>query len=103
MFAGASPTTRGIPFLMIPPFSTAICSTVEPKSCVWSRLMFVMTERIGVIILVLSNLPPNPTSTMAMSTPLSLKYLNAIIVAISKNDEPTDSNNSLPSSTNWTT
>ena len=38
------------------------------KRFVCSRLMFVITERIGFIILVLSSLPPSPTSIIAIST-----------------------------------
>lgn len=46
--------------------------------------MFVMTDRIGVMMLVQSSLPPKPTSITAMSTLHSSKYLNAIAVVSSK-------------------
>ena len=40
----------------------------------WEKLMFVITDRIGVMMLVLSSLPPNPTSMTAKSTFCSAKY-----------------------------
>ena len=61
----------------MPAFSDAICARVFPRNCVWSKLMFVMTERAGDMMFVQSSRPPRPTSTTAMSMPLSAKYLNA--------------------------
>ena len=49
-------------------FSAAICSSVSPRICVWSNPIFVMTDSNGVIIFVESNLPPRPTSIIAIST-----------------------------------
>lgn len=63
-----SPITTGICGLMIPAFSPAISPSVFPRNWVWSKLMFVIMDRIGVIMLVLSSLPPNPTSMTAKST-----------------------------------
>lgn len=63
-----SPITTGIWGLMIPAFSSAISPSVFPRNWVWSKLMFVITDRIGVMMLVLSSLPPNPTSMTAKST-----------------------------------
>ena len=60
-----SPIIIGIPFFMIPAFSDAILASVSPKNCVWSKLMFVMTDRIGEMMFVQSILPPSHTSIMA--------------------------------------
>ena len=64
----ASPIRTGILGLMIPAFSLAISGKVFPKNCTWSKLIFVIILRSGVIIFVLSNRPPNPTSMTATST-----------------------------------
>ena len=53
--------------------SVAIFSSVSPSKAVCSRLILVITHNIGVIILVLSSLPPRPVSITAISTPASAK------------------------------
>ena len=79
-----SPITTGTFSLMMPAFSRAILSKVFPKNLVWSRLIFVIIDNIGVIILVQSSRPPSPTSIIAISIWQSAKYLNAIAVVSSK-------------------
>ena len=81
-----SPMTTGTLCLIIPAFSPAIFASVFPRNCVWSRLMFVMMDRMGLMMLVQSRRPPSPTSTTAISIPSSAKYLKAIAVVSSKND-----------------
>ena len=75
-----------MPGLIMPAFSPAIFSSVLPSCATWSKLTFVMMLSSGDIILVLSSLPPSPVSITATSTPISLKYLNAIMVVISKKE-----------------
>ena len=60
--------------LVIPAFSVAKDCSELPKNCVWSRLILVIIDRIGLMILVQSNRPPRPTSTTAISTCCSAKY-----------------------------
>ena len=48
--------------------------------------MLVMIDRMGLMILVQSSLPPRPVSITAISTFISSKYLKAIAVVSSKND-----------------
>ena len=48
-------------------FMNAIFSIVSPKRLVWSRPILVITDKMGLIIFVLSNLPPNPVSIIAWS------------------------------------
>jgi aldose 1-epimerase len=60
-----SPTTTGTCGLMMPAFSPAISASVLPRNWVWSKLMLVMMESIGVMMLVQSSLPPSPTSITA--------------------------------------
>jgi Flp pilus assembly protein TadG len=66
--AGCGATMTGRWRLMMPAFSRAICASVLPSCCVWSRLMLVMIETSGLQILVASSRPPRPTSSTAMST-----------------------------------
>ena len=47
------------------------CNLAE---CIPEELGVVKTDRIGVMMLVLSSLPPNPTSMTAKSTFCSAKY-----------------------------
>ena len=75
--------TVGIHDLIIPAFSAAISSRVFPKRFVWSKLIDVITDNIGVITLVESSLPPRPTSTTAKSTSSVAKYKNINTVIIS--------------------
>ena len=82
--ATSSPITTGVFGFMIPAFSPAILASVLPRNCVWSRLMFVIIDNSGLIMLVQSSLPPNPTSTTAMSTFCCAKYLKAMAVVSSK-------------------
>ena len=82
----ASPITTGTLCLIIPAFSAAILASVSPRNMVWSRLILVMTDIIGVMILVQSRRPPKPTSIMAISTFCSAKSLNARAVVSSKNE-----------------
>ena len=81
-----SPITTGTPGLIMPAFSPAISSSVFPKNCVWSKLMLVMTQSSGVMMFVQSSRPPSPTSTTAMSTFFSAKYLKASAVVSSKKE-----------------
>ncbi len=82
----ASPTTTGVPDLMIPAFSRAMSAGVFPSSWVWSRDMFVITHMSGERMLVLSSRPPRPVSTTDTSTLCRAKQSKAIIVVSSKND-----------------
>ena len=66
--------TVGMPFLIIPAFSSAISANVFPNKYVWSKLIEVITWSIGLITLVESNLPPKPTSITPMSIFSFLKY-----------------------------
>ena len=86
--------TTGIPGFMIPAFSLAIFSRVFPRSAIWSKEIFVITEAKGVIMFVESRRPPSPTSITAISTWLSAKYLKAIATVISKKDGFTRENKS---------
>ena len=56
------------PGLMIPDFSVAISSTVDPRSRVWSMATGVITATCPSATLVASQVPPRPTSTTATST-----------------------------------
>ena len=56
------------PGLMMPDFSVAISSTVEPSSCAWSIATGVTTATCPSATLVASQVPPSPTSTTATST-----------------------------------
>ena len=98
-----SPITTGTPFLIIPAFSIAICSSDVPRNWVWSMPILVIIDRIGVMMLVQSRRPPSPTSITAMSTSISAKYLNAIAVVSSKNEGCSGSKNDLSFSTKSTT
>ena len=82
----ASPITTGICCFMIPAFSPAIRASVLPRNCMWSKLMLVISDNIGVIMFVQSRRPPSPTSMTATSTCCSLKYKKASAVVNSKND-----------------
>ena len=53
---------------MMPAFSRAISSIVEPSHFVWSRAIGVMTETPASMTFVASHRPPMPTSTTAAST-----------------------------------
>ena len=68
-------------------FSYAIFSTVSPKICSWSLDILVHTRILDWQHVTLSNLPPNPVSSIATSTFCSLKYQAAIAVIASKKDE----------------
>ena len=68
---------------MIPAFSFAIALIVFPNVSVWSRLILVITDTMGLRTLVASSLPPIPTSIIWKSTSISLKCKNAIAVNIS--------------------
>lgn len=60
------PMTQGMPFLMTPDFSAAICSTVSPITSMWSRPIDVIAEQTGLsTIFVASNFPPIPHSRTA--------------------------------------
>ena len=98
-----SPTTTGIPCLMIPDFSIAMSSSELPRNCVWSILMLVMTDKIGMMMFVQSRRPPMPTSITAISTCLSAKYLKAMAVVTSKKDGCRGAKNDFSSSTKFTT
>ena len=50
--------------------------------------MLVMMQSSGVIMLVLSSLPPSPVSITATSTSCPANQLKAIPVVISKNERP---------------
>ena len=63
---------------------------VSPSIAQWSRPMLVMTLSSGIMMLVLSSLPPSPVSITAMSTSSAANQLNAIPVVISKNERPSD-------------
>ena len=53
---------------IIPAFSNAICSKVFPNLSVWSKEIEVITDNIGLfIVLVASYLPPKPVSIIAIS------------------------------------
>ena len=56
------------PGLMMPDFSVAISSTVDPSSRVWSIATGVTTATCPSATLVASHVPPSPTSTTATST-----------------------------------
>ena len=56
------------PGLMMPAFSRAISSIVEPSHFVWSRAIGVMTATLASMTFVASQRPPMPTSTTAAST-----------------------------------
>ncbi len=58
---------------MIPALSLAISSLVFPSNLSWSMPMDVIIDSSGFIRLVVSNLPPNPTSIEAKSHFCSLK------------------------------
>ena len=81
-----SPTTTGTSGLIMPAFSKAISGNVSPSMSQWSSPILVMTLSSGVMILVLSSLPPRPVSITATSTPRSANQLKAMAVVISKND-----------------
>ena len=76
--------TTGVVVFMIPAFSVAISGNVFPRRAIWSIPILVIILNIGLIILVLSNLPPNPVSIMAISTFSLAKYSKAIPTVISK-------------------
>ena len=78
------PITTGILGFIIPAFSNAMRSIVSPNIFVWSKLIEVIIDKIGVIIFVASNLPPRPVSIIAKSTFFLEKYKNAKRVVISK-------------------
>ena len=94
-----SPIITGTLCLMMPAFSLAIWAKVFPRNCVWSKLIFVITDSIGLMILVQSSLPPNPTSITATSTCCSAKYLKANAVVSSKKEGWSGSKNERSSST----
>ena len=66
---------------MMPAFSVAICSTVEPSSRSWSSAIGVMTATWPSATFVESHVPPSPTSTIATSTGASANAENAIAVS----------------------
>ena len=66
---------------MIPAFSVAISSTVEPSSRSWSIAMGVITATWPSATLVESQVPPRPTSTTATSTGASANAENAMAVS----------------------
>ena len=76
--------TQGTPGFMIPAFSRAIFWMVSPRNSVCSIPMLLMTATSGVMTLVLSNLPPIPTSMTAMSADTREKYFSAMTVRTSK-------------------
>ena len=82
----ASPIMTGVPALMMPAFSAAICAWVSPKKAVWSLEMFVITHIAGLMMLVLSKRPPSPVSITAMSIFSLAKCSNAMVIVNSKND-----------------
>ena len=53
--------------------------------------MLVTTLSSGMMMFVLSSLPPRPTSITATSTSCSANHQKAIPVVISKNDSPSKS------------
>src|SRR5215211_4741287 len=71
---GRSPTTAVLPGLMIPALCQAILEIVGPSVTRWSNPTLVMTLTIGSITLVVSNRPPAPTSTTAISTARSANH-----------------------------
>ena len=81
-----SPITTGTLCLIIPAFCAAIKGRVSPKISIWSQPILVITERSGVIMLVESNLPPRPTSIIAISTCSRAKISKANATVISKNE-----------------
>ena len=81
-----SPLKNVIFSLIIPAFSFAISDNESPNTFWWSYPTFVTRPINGDIIFVESNLPPKPTSIIAISIFLNLKYSNANNVEISKND-----------------
>ena len=62
-----SPIKISTPDLMIPAFSLAISIKLFPRNFLWSNPILVITEIIGLIIFVASNLPPRPTSIITYS------------------------------------
>ncbi len=70
----------------MPAFALAISSTVCPSQRVWSTPIGVTTATCASATLVLSQVPPRPTSTTATSTGASAKEAKAMAVRTSKND-----------------
>jgi hypothetical protein len=68
----------------MPAFSQAIFSSVLPRYFMWSRSILVIALTSGRTTLVLSSLPPSPTSTTAISAPRAAKSAKAIAVLASK-------------------
>ena len=71
---------------MIPALFPAISVSVSPRNSVWSIPMGVITATAASATLVLSQVPPRPTSMTAASTGASPKAENAIAVRISNLD-----------------
>ena len=69
---------------MMPAFSPAIRVNVSPSTAVWSYDNEVMTETLGVTMLVASSRPPKPTSKTAAFTPYFANAKNASAVVIFK-------------------
>ncbi len=76
--------TATAPGLMIPDFSVAISTTVEPRKRSWSSAIGVMTATWPSATLVASHSPPRPTSITATSTGASANAAYAIATSTSK-------------------
>ena len=71
--------------LSIPAFSLAILSIVLPRYSVWSNPILVIIQSFFLsIMLVASNLPPNPVSIILISLGFLWNAINAAAVVISK-------------------
>ncbi len=76
--------------LMIPALLVAMECNEFPSYSMWSMEMEVMTERSGVVIILVESLiPPNPTSSTLKSVAFCLKCYRPTKVVISKNDSST--------------
>ena len=69
---------------MIPALSAAIPSRVGPSTSVWSKLTLVTTATAPWITLVVSQVPPSPTSTTMVSTASEANHEKAAAVRRSK-------------------
>ena len=85
------PKVSGLPFCAMHAFSRAIAPGVFPRNCWWSRSTFVIAEAMMTSsgrAFVASNLPLNPTSNMAISTPARSNICAAVAVKTSKGVAP---------------
>ena len=87
---GCWASTATAPGLMMPALSAAISSTVLPSQRAWSSEIGVSTATVPSATLVLSQVPPMPTSMTATSTGASANIAKAMPVNTSKKDSRTE-------------